>query len=233
LFGHEKGAFTGAAYRRIGRFEEADGGTLFLDEIGEMEMSLQAKLLRVLQEKEIVRIGSNKPVKTDCRIVVATNKNLKDEVKKGNFREDLYYRLFGLTIELPPLRERANDILILARHFIGRFCEENSIPLKKLSVASQKKLMNYEFPGNVRELKSVVELAATISANDEIEPVDLVIDRGDPLSDILSDDLSLREYTVKIIKATLKKNHNDIRLAAEKLDIGISTIYRILKEEKE
>jgi two-component system, NtrC family, response regulator AtoC len=233
LFGHEKGAFTGAAYRRIGRFEEADGGTLFLDEIGEMELSLQAKLLRVLQEKEIVRIGSNKPVKTDCRIVVATNKNLKDEVKKGNFREDLYYRLFGLTIELPPLRERANDILILARHFIGRFCEENGIPLKKLSVGSQKKLMNYTFPGNVRELKSVVELAATISANDEIEPVDLVIDRGDPLSHIGSDDLSLREYTVKIIKATLKKNHNDIRLAAEKLDIGISTIYRILKEEKE
>ena len=96
LFGHEKGSFTGAAYRRIGRFEEADGGTLFLDEIGEMELSLQAKLLRVLQEKEIVRIGSNKPVKTDCRIVVATNKNLKEEVKKGNFREDLYYRLLGL-----------------------------------------------------------------------------------------------------------------------------------------
>ena len=233
LFGHEKGAFTGAAYRRIGRFEEADGGTLFLDEIGEMELNLQAKLLRVLQEKEIVRIGSNKPVKTDCRIVVATNKNLKDEVKKGNFREDLYYRLFGLTIELPPLRERANDILILAGYFIGKFCEENSIPLKKLSVQSQKKLMNYTFPGNVRELKSVIELAVTISASDEIEPVDLVVDRGDPLSEIASDNLTLREYTVKIIKATLKKNNNDIRLAAEKLDIGISTIYRILKEEKD
>ena len=117
LFGHEKGAFTGASFRRIGRFEEADGGTLFLDEIGEMELNLQAKLLRVLQEKEIVRIGSNKPVKTDCRIVVATNKNLKEEVKKGNFREDLYYRLLGLPIELPPLRDRENDILILARSF--------------------------------------------------------------------------------------------------------------------
>ena len=113
LFGHEKGAFTGASYRRIGRFEEADGGLSFLDEIGEMELNLQAKLLRVLQEKEIVRIGSNKPVKTDCRIVVATNKNLKEEVKKGNFREDLYYRFLGLPIELPPLRDRANDILIL------------------------------------------------------------------------------------------------------------------------
>jgi DNA-binding NtrC family response regulator len=233
LFGHEKGSFTGAAYRRIGRFEEADGGTLFLDEIGEMELSLQAKLLRVLQEKEIVRIGSNKPVRTDCRIVVATNKNLKEEVKKGNFREDLYYRLLGLPIELPPLRERENDILILARYFIGKFCEENNILSKKLSVQGQKKLMSYPFPGNVRELKSVIELAVTLSATDEIEPADLVVDRGDPLSDVASDNLTLREYQVKIIKATLKKNNNDIRLAAEKLDIGISTIYRILKEEKE
>jgi two-component system response regulator AtoC len=233
LFGHEKGSFTGAAYRRIGRFEEADGGTLFLDEIGEMELSLQAKLLRVLQEKEIIRIGSNKPVITDCRIVVATNKNLKEEVKKGNFREDLYYRLLGLPIELPPLRERENDILILARYFIGKFCEENNILSKKLSVQGQKKLMSYPFPGNVRELKSVIELAITLSATDEIEPADLVVDRGDPLSDVASDNLTLREYQVKIIKATLKKNNNDIRLAAEKLDIGISTIYRILKEEKE
>ena len=233
LFGHEKGSFTGAAYRRIGRFEEADGGTLFLDEIGEMELSLQAKLLRVLQEKEIVRIGSNKSVRTDCRIVVATNKNLKEEVKKGNFREDLYYRLLGLPIELPPLRERENDILILARYFIGKFCEENNILSKKLSVQGQKKLMSYPFPGNVRELKSVIELAVTLSVTDEIEPADLVVDRGDPLSDVASDNLTLREYQVKIIKATLKKNNNDIRLAAEKLDIGISTIYRILKEEKE
>jgi two-component system, NtrC family, response regulator AtoC len=233
LFGHEKGAFTGAAYRRIGRFEEADGGTLFLDEIGEMELNLQAKLLRVLQEKEIVRIGSNKPINTDCRIVVATNKNLKDEVKKGNFREDLYYRLLGLPIELPPLRERVNDILILARHFIGKFCDENNIPVKKLSVQSIKKLMSYPFPGNVRELKSVVELAVTLSENDIIEPSDLVIDRGDPLSDIANDNLTLREYQIKIIKATLKKNNDDIKVAADKLDIGISTIYRILKEEKE
>jgi two-component system, NtrC family, response regulator AtoC len=233
LFGHEKGSFTGAAYRRIGRFEEADGGTLFLDEISEMDINLQAKLLRVLQEKEIVRIGSNKPVKTDCRIVVATNKNLKDEVKKGNFREDLYYRLLGLPIELPPLRDRANDILILARYFVGKFCEENNLALKKLSVQAQKKLMNYPFPGNVRELKSIIELAVTLSVKDEIEPDDLVVDRGDPLSIVATDSLTLREYEIKIIKATIKKNNNDIRLAAEKLDIGISTIYRILKEEKE
>ena len=172
-------------------------------------------------------------MKTDCRIVVATNKNLKEEVKRGNFREDLFYRLLGLPIELPPLRDRANDILILARNFIEKFCQENNIMLKKLSVESQKKLMSYPFPGNVRELKSVIELAVTISENGVIEPTDLVIDRGDPLSDVSNDNLTLREYQVKIIKATLKKNNDDIKLAAEKLDIGISTIYRILKEEKE
>jgi DNA-binding NtrC family response regulator len=233
LFGHEKGAFTGATSRRIGRFEEANSGTLFLDEIGEMQLNMQAKLLRVFQEKEIVRIGSNKPVKTDCRIIVATNKNLKEEVKKGNFREDLYYRLLGLPIELPPLRDRAGDILILARHFIETFCNENNIPIKKLSAQSQKKLMNYHFPGNVRELKSVIELAVTLSEKDEIEPADLVLDQGDLLSVVSFDNLTLRDYQFKIIKATMKKHNNDIRLVAEKLNIGISTIYRMLKEEKE
>ena len=130
LFGHEKGAFTGATYRRIGKFEEADGGTLFLDEIAEMDPSFQVKLLRALQEKEIVRVGSNQTVKTDCRIIVATNKNLKEEVKKGKFREDLYYRLLGLPIELPPLRDRGNDILILAKYFIEIFSNENHLKVR-------------------------------------------------------------------------------------------------------
>lgn len=233
LFGHEKGSFTGASSRRIGRFEEADGGTLFLDEIGEMELSLQAKLLRVLQEKEIARIGSNKPIKTDCRIIVASNKNLKEEVKKGNFREDLYYRLLGLPIELPPLRDRGNDILILARHFMDNFCVENNMPLRKLNTQTQVKLLNYHFPGNVRELKSIVELAVTLSSGDEIEPVDLVLDRGDTLSVEDTRDLTLKEYEMKIIKATLMRCGNDIKLTARKLDIGISTLYRLLKEEKE
>ncbi len=147
LFGHEKGAFTGASSRRIGRFEEADGGTLFLDEIGEMEQNLQTRLLRVLQEKEIVRVGSNKPVKTDCRIITATNKNLREEVKKGRFREDLYYRLLGLPIELPPLRDRGNDILILARHFIENFCSENNIPTEKTGTVSTEKTDGLFLPG--------------------------------------------------------------------------------------
>jgi DNA-binding NtrC family response regulator len=233
LFGHEKGSFTGASFRRIGRFEEADGGTLFLDEIGEMEQNLQTKLLRVLQEKEIVRVGSNKPIKTDCRIITATNKNLKEEVRKGKFREDLYYRLLGLPIELPPLRERASDILILARHFMQNFCKENNIPLKPLTVEAQKKLMNYSFPGNVRELKSLVELAVTLAVKEEIEAGDFAIDPGESLSNITGTDMTMHEYEMKILQATLRKNNNDINLTARKLDIGVSTIYRLLKQEKE
>lgn len=233
LFGHEKGSFTGASFRRIGRFEEADGGTLFLDEIGEMEQNLQTKLLRVLQEKEIVRVGSNKPIKTDCRIITATNKNLKEEVRKGKFREDLYYRLLGLPIELPPLRERASDILILARHFMENFCKENNIPLKRLTAEAQKKLMNYSFPGNVRELKSLVELAVTLAVKEEIEAGDFAIDPGESLSSMTGADMTMHEYEMKILKATLKKHNNDIGLTAKQLDIGISTIYRMIKLEKE
>ena len=233
LFGHEKGAFTGASFRRIGQFEEADGGTLFLDEIGEMELNLQTKLLRVLQEKEIVRIGSNKPVKTDCRIIAATNKNLKEEVKKGKFREDLYYRLLGLPIELPPLRERASDILILARYFMENFCQENSIPLKRFSPNAQKKLLDYPFPGNVRELKSIVELAVTLSVKEVIEPDDFAVESDEPSHTITGEELTLRDYEMKILKATLKKYNNDINFTARKLDIGVSTIYRMLKQEKE
>jgi two-component system, NtrC family, response regulator AtoC len=233
LFGHEKGAFTGAAFRRIGRFEEADGGTLFLDEIGEMELNLQVKILRALQEKEIVRIGSNKPVKTDCRIIVSTNRNLKEEVKKGNFREDLFYRLLGLSIELPPLQERSTDILILARHFVERFCQENNLPLKRLSEQALKKLMTYPFPGNVRELKSVIELAVTLSASPEIESSDLVLEQAGINSSADQDNLTLREFELRMIKSTLLKYNNDINAAAKQLDIGVSTIYRLLKEEKQ
>jgi two-component system, NtrC family, response regulator AtoC len=232
LFGHEKGAFTGAGSRRIGKFEEADGGTLFLDEIGEMEMNLQMKLLRVLQEKEIVRIGSNKPVKTDCRIIAATNRNLKSEVKNGRFREDLYYRLLGLPIELPPLRDRGLDILILANYFNEEFCRENSLPLKKLTEQAQKKLLSYNYPGNVRELKSVVELAVTLSAGNEIGAEDIVIDTTEQSPETANDDLTLRDYEMKIIKTALKRYNNDVKVVADKLDIGVSTIYRMLKEEK-
>jgi two-component system response regulator AtoC len=231
LFGHEKGAFTGATYRRIGKFEEANGGTLFLDEIAEMGPSLQVKLLRALQEKEIVRIGSNQTVKTDCRIIVATNKNLKEEVKKGNFREDLYYRLLGLPIELPPLRDRGNDVLILAKFFMEHFSKENNMPVRQLSDNAQSKLLNHTYPGNIRELKSVIELALTLSDNEVIQPADLIFDTDrQPGIDTPEKELSLHDYELKIINSYLNKYNNDIKLVAEKLDIGVSTIYRLLKE---
>jgi two-component system, NtrC family, response regulator AtoC len=232
LFGHEKGAFTGATYRRIGKFEEANGGTLFLDEIAEMDPSFQVKLLRALQEKEIVRVGSNVTVKTDCRIIVATNKNLKEEVRKGNFREDLYYRLLGLPIELPPLRERGNDVLILTKHFIEYFCKENRLPVKKLSDQALNKLLHHSYPGNIRELKSVLELAVTLSDHEEIQPSDLVFDTDKPSGDMSEKELTLHNYEMKIIKSYLNQYNNDVKLVAAKLDIGVSTIYRLMKGMK-
>lgn len=233
LFGHEKGSFTGASFRRIGKFEEAKGGTLFLDEMAEMEISLQAKLLRALQEKEIIRIGSNAAVKTDCRIIIATNKNLPEEIKKGNFRQDLYYRLYGLPIELPPLRERGNDVIILAKHFIQLFCTENNMASKTLSPEASTRLLSYAFPGNIRELKSVIELAVTLADQDEITADHIVLGEGrDILVNLLPEELKLREYDIRIVKKFLEKYDNNIRLVAEKLDIGVATIYRMLKEDK-
>ena len=232
LFGHEKGAFTGAAFRRIGKFEEADGGTLFLDEMAEMDISLQAKLLRALQEKEIIRIGSNTPVKFDCRIIIATNKDLQDEIKKGNFRQDLYYRLYGLPIELPPLRERENDVVILAKHFINLFCKENKMATKILTPEASTRLLSYSFPGNIRELKSVIELAVTLADQTEITADHIVLGRGqDLLDDLFSTELSLREYDIRIVRKFLDKYDNNIKLVAEKLDLGVATIYRMLKED--
>lgn len=233
LFGHEKGAFTGATSRRVGKFEEAAGGTLFLDEIGEMDTTLQSKLLRALQEKEITRIGSNEVVKTDCRIVVATNKNLKEEVKKGTFREDLYFRLFGLSIELPPLRERSKDILILAKYFIEMFSKENELEEKTLTPEAQKKLLNYDFPGNIRELKASVELAIVMSNGLQIYPEDILLSTNDVVTQVISEEHTLREYNIRILNTYLEKHNNNINLVAEKLDISPSTIYRMLKEDKE
>ncbi|HOI48669.1 MAG TPA: sigma-54 dependent transcriptional regulator [Prolixibacteraceae bacterium] len=233
LFGHEKGAFTGAAFRRIGKFEEAHGGTLFLDELAEMEIALQAKLLRALQEREIVRIGSNKPVRFDCRIIVATNKNLLEEVKKGNFRQDLYYRLYGLPIELPPLRDRGNDTILLAKSFVNQFCEENKIPPKTLSGSATARLLGYAFPGNIRELKSVVELAVVLADGPEITAENIMLGSHDLVDNVLSEELTLREYNIRIIKNFLKMYDNNPKLVAEKLDIGVATVYRMLKEDKE
>ncbi|MVT11308.1 sigma-54-dependent transcriptional regulator [Chitinophaga tropicalis] len=231
LFGYEKGAFTGALNRKSGRFEEAGSGTLFLDEIGEMDLNIQSKLLRVLQEKELTRLGGTSKIKLDFRLVVATHKNLSEEVKKGNFREDLYYRIVGLPINLPPLRERREDILLITQHFLTAYCKENKIPEVRVSPAAREKLLDYSYPGNVRELKSVVELAAVMSENNIIEPEDITFLSGNSqnVDAVLNTELTLREYTRLIIRNYLKRYDDNVLLVAEKLDIGKSTIYKMLQ----
>lgn len=174
LFGHERGSFTGASSKRIGRFEEANGGTIFLDEIGEMDLPLQAKLLRVLQEKNIQRVGGSKTINLDIRIIAATNRNLAEDVKTGKFREDLYYRLQGFLIKMPTLKERGNDIIILSNYFKSEYARKNRMPELSLSSEAARMLMEHPWQGNVRELKSVIERAIIISDNDRIDPEDLI-----------------------------------------------------------
>ncbi|KFD39741.1 regulator [Schleiferia thermophila str. Yellowstone] len=232
LFGHEKGAFTGAISRRIGKFEEADGGTLFLDEIGEMELHLQAKLLRVLQEKEVVRIGSNTPIKIDCRIICATHRDLTEEVKAGKFREDLYYRLLGLPIHLPPLRDRGNDIIILAKHFADEFAKENKMDKVTITPEAQEKLMRYHWPGNVRELKAVIELAVVMSEGGKITESEINFSSSNTIQNFFNEKGTLRDFTNKIIQYYLEKHNFNVLEVAKKLDIGKSTIYRLIKNKE-
>jgi len=231
LFGHEKGAFTGAIARRIGKFEEATGGTIFLDEIGEMDINMQSKLLRVLQERELTRVGGSGVIKLSCRVLVATHKDLAEEVRKGNFREDLYYRLLGLPIGLPALRERGKDILLLAKHFIDEYCKENDIGKLSLSTSAQNKMLKYPWPGNIRELKAVVELACVMTDSNVIDDEHITFNSSGSIDTLLQTEMPLREYTHRIVKFYLDKYNHDVVTVAKKLSIGKSTIYRMLQEE--
>ena len=173
LFGHEKGAFTGANTSKIGKFQEADGGTLFLDEIGDTDPEIQTKLLRVLQEREVTKVGGNKAKKINIRLITATHKNLSTEVKNGNFREDFFFRIMGLPIHLPPLRERENDVIILAKHFTKLYAKENGTTEPVLNEGAKKKLKKHAFPGNVRELKAAIDLACVMCNDNTISEEDL------------------------------------------------------------
>lgn len=232
LFGYEKGAFTGAQNKRIGKFEEANGGTIFLDEIAELDLNLQSKILRVLQEREIVRLGGNERVKIDARIITATHKNLLEEVKKGKFREDLFYRIIGLPIELPPLRSRGNDVLILAKYFVDEFCKENKLKPNSLSDSAKDKLLKHSYPGNVRELKSMIDLACVMSDGKEITDSDISFNdlKGDEL--FTAEEKSLKEYNNDIIRFYLKKYSHDVLEVAKRLEIGKSTIYNLLQRRE-
>lgn len=230
LFGYEKGAFTGAVARKIGKFEEAAGGTLFLDEIAEMDLNMQSKLLRVLQERELTRVGGNESVKLDVRIITATHKNLAEEVRNGHFREDLFFRVMGLPIELPPLRDRGTDILILAKHFVDEFAKSNKLPSFDFTHDAKNKLMSYPYPGNIRELKAVIELAAVMADERVIDEKDLSFFSTQKEKSLFLEQKTLRQHTCDIVQHYLEKHQGDVLETARVLDIGKSTIYKMIQE---
>ena len=232
LFGHEKGAFTGAHQQRIGKFEEAKGGTLFLDEIGAMDITIQAKLLRALQEMEITRVGGNKVIPLNFRLIIATHRNLQQEVKEGRFREDLYYRLIGFSIELPPLRDRGKDVISLAKHFAKEFAQKNKLPEKELNSCAKSALLKHPFPGNVRELKAIIETAFVLGEDEKIMSKDMQLDNSINTEINYKNANTLEEYTIAIIQKKLTENNNNVNRTAKKLDMGKSTIYRLIKEGK-
>jgi DNA-binding NtrC family response regulator len=232
LFGHEKGAFTGALAQKAGKFEEAQGGTLFLDEIAELDLNLQSKILRVLQEREVIRVGGKDKIKLDIRLISATYKNLASEVQQKTFREDLYYRIIGLPIELPPLRERGNDILLLAKFFTESYAKDQKIKPLTLHEESKSKLMKYNYPGNVRELKSVIDLACVMSDGNTILAEDITFNNLKGESDFTSLEKTLKEYNADIISFFLSKYNNNVVDVAKRLDIGKSSIYNMIKSKE-
>lgn len=230
LFGHEKGAFTGADFQKLGKFEAANGGTLFLDEIADLNLNLQAKLLRVLQERELVRLGGHDVIPLDVRIITATHKNLATLSGDDQFRQDLYYRLLGLPIEIPPLRQRGNDKILLAKFFVDEFCRENDMEQKTLSPEAKQMLSNYHYPGNIRELKAIMELACVMCSRDIIKPSHLNMNVDESVQNLLAQEKTLEEYNNEIVKFFLNKYNQNVRLVASKLGIGKSTIYRMLQK---
>jgi len=236
LLGHERGAFTGAHERRIGRFEQAQGGTLFLDEIGEIDAALQIKLLRFLGERTFERVGSNKTLTADVRLITATNKNLETMVKAGTFREDLFYRLRVVEIHLPPLRERLADVPLLAQAFLKEFARENRKPVKDFTADATELLLHHSWPGNVRELRTAIEHAVVLCRTERISARDLppsvragggAADNPTPL--LARNDLTVKEAEKQLIIRALKETKGVRTLAAKKIGMSRRTFYRKLK----
>jgi two-component system nitrogen regulation response regulator NtrX len=241
LFGHEKGSFTGATEKQVGKFEQADRGTIFLDEVGDMSAKTQAKVLRVLQEGEVERLGSARTIKVDVRVIAATNKNLEEEIEKGHFREDLYFRLAVIPIHVPPLRERTEDIPLLVRHFLETFSRENNVRPKRITQAALEAMQRYRWKGNIRELRNTVERVIIMTAGDTIDVADLPIvvrapgpatvkaGNGEPLkAGTLREfkDTSERAYLV----AKLRENGWNISKTAEVIDTPRSNLYKKLEQ---
>ncbi|HKB86106.1 MAG TPA: sigma-54 dependent transcriptional regulator [Ignavibacteriaceae bacterium] len=240
LFGHEKGSFTGAHQRKLGKFEIANGGTLFLDEVGELEMLLQAKLLRVIQEKEFERVGGTELIKTDVRIISATNRDLKQAVDEKEFREDLYYRLNSFPIYIPPLRQRRGDILVLAQHFLDSFNKKLGKSIKGFTKKSLKFMYEYNWPGNIREMENTIERCMIICESDMIEVEDLPVHlranetsaNSDLSGALFADDtiVPFEKLKEESIKHALKVTSGNIVEAAKKLQLGRATIYRLMEK---
>src|SRR6266851_1693522 len=239
LFGHEQGAFTGAHERRIGRFEQAQGGTLFLDEIGEIDASIQIKLLRFLGERSFERVGSNKTLSADVRLIAATNKNLEELVKSGGFREDLFFRLRVVEIWLPPLRERREDLPLLAQTFLREFATENQKPISSFSPEAMDLLLNHSWPGNVRELRTAVEHAVVLCRTERITPRDLPPGMRNAAAPGLpappetaglptGNDFTVKEAEKQIIMRALKETNGNRTLTAKKIGMSRRTLHRKL-----
>ena len=234
LFGHEKGAFTGASGKKIGRFEAANGGTLFLDEIGEIDPSTQVKLLRVLETRSFERVGGSESIETDVRLIAATNRNLKSMVDEGTFREDLYYRLDVLNITLPPLRERHDDIPVLLNHFLEACAEDNNKSIKGFTDEALEKLKNYKWQGNVRELRNVVEKMTVLSRHDILDVDDIppyILDTNPfPTQNEEDETLNVSDNETNLIIRALKESNNNKTAAAKKLGISRRTLHRRISE---
>ncbi len=237
LFGHEKGAFTGAHRRKEGKFRQAHGGSIFLDEISEMSMAMQVKLLRVLQEREITRVGGEEVIHVDVRVIAATNKDLLMEIEKGRFRDDLYYRLNVVTLKMPHLRDRKEDIPLLAQHFLKIFAEKNSKSIKGFTPQAMDRLLKYEWPGNVRELMNAVERGVVLSRRDYLDEEELPFISGDevpdekiPGGDVLPSDLPLEEVEKATILNTLASSGGNKSEAARRLGITRKTLHKKLKK---
>ena len=233
LFGHEKGAFTGADKLQKGRFELAHGSSIFLDEIGEINQSVQIKILRVLQEKKFERVGGEQTIEVDVRVIAATNRNLEEEIKKGNFRDDLFFRLNVVHIEVPPLRERKEDIPLLVNAFLDEFNRENNRSIKGISSQAKKAIQSYDWPGNIRELRNCIESAVVMCTTDEIQIEDLPSNVGKSSSEdaiSIPFGITLEEAEKIIIERNLMANGNNKSKTADVLGIGRKTLQRKLSE---
>lgn len=231
LFGHTKGAFTDAREDRAGRFEIASGGTLFLDEIGNLPLPLQAKLLTVLQNREVIRLGSNRPRPIDIRLICATNRPIYDMVDKKQFRQDLLYRINTVEIHLPPLRERQDDISLLVDHFLKKYCQKYRVPLKRVNAATIKKFLKYHWPGNVRELQHAIERAVIMTDAMVLNPADIFLpDREIKEPGIIFDNYNLEEAEKMLIRKAVQKHAGNISKAARELGLTRTSLYRRMEK---